>query len=167
MGFKTRCLIILAVMGICLLIDQGTKQVALSFLTDSRSYLGGSFRLGLAYNEGAFLSLGASLSEEVRWALFLVGNSLVLLLVLIYAFLGRPSLPLLLGAALLSAGGLGNLLDRALHQGRVVDFINLGIGPVRTGVFNVADMAIMAGVFLLLWESIVTPAPEPRKGRRP
>ena len=47
------------------------------------------------------------------------------------------------------AGGSSNWIDRLLH-GRVVDFLNLGIGPVRTGVFNVADVAIMAGALLVI-----------------
>jgi signal peptidase II len=32
----------------------------------------------------------------------------------------------------------------------VIDFLNVGIGGLRTGVFNVADMAISAGFVLLL-----------------
>ena len=35
-------------------------------------------------------------------------------------------------------------------RGRVVDFINIGIGPVRTGIFNVADVAIMLGVGVVI-----------------
>ena len=49
------------------------------------------------------------------------------------------------------AGGGSNLVDRALH-GAVVDFLNVGIGPLRTGIFNVADMAIMLGAALLVVE---------------
>ena len=48
------------------------------------------------------------------------------------------------------AGGIGNLIDRVFHGGLVIDFLNMGIGPVRTGIFNVADMAIMAGFALLI-----------------
>ncbi|EGG2015176.1 hypothetical protein IDB22_004597, partial [Salmonella enterica subsp. enterica serovar Infantis] len=48
---------------------------------------------------------------------------------------------------LMLSGGLGNLYDRVLNEGRVVDFMLLQIGPLRTGVFNVADVAIMAGLF--------------------
>jgi signal peptidase II len=44
-------------------------------------------------------------------------------------------------------------VDRAFHQGSVVDFMNMGIGPLRTGVFNVADVAIMVGIGLLLLAS--------------
>jgi len=47
------------------------------------------------------------------------------------------------------AGGLSNLVDR-IAMGRVIDFLNIGIGPFRTGIFNVADVAIMAGAAIML-----------------
>jgi signal peptidase II len=47
------------------------------------------------------------------------------------------------------AGGASNWIDR-LAFGRVVDFMNVGLGPLRTGIFNVADVAIMVGVGLLI-----------------
>jgi signal peptidase II len=46
--------------------------------------------------------------------------------------------------ALFVTGGASNWIDR-LAQGSVVDFLSVGVGPVRTGVFNVADVAIMLG----------------------
>ena len=52
--------------------------------------------------------------------------------------------------ALVVGGGLSNLIDRLLNEGRVVDFMQLGIGPLRTGVFNVADVAIMGGLAVML-----------------
>jgi signal peptidase II len=52
--------------------------------------------------------------------------------------------------ALLFAGGVGNLIDRVTSGGSVVDFINLGIGLVRAGIFNVADVAITVGALILL-----------------
>ena len=52
--------------------------------------------------------------------------------------------------ALILAGGLGNQIDRLLFQGGVTDFLFLTLGPLHTGIFNVADMAIMAGALLLL-----------------
>ena len=54
----------------------------------------------------------------------------------------------MLGVALLIAGGGSNWLDR-ITRGSVIDFLNVGIGPVRTGVFNVADVAIVMGVALI------------------
>ena len=56
---------------------------------------------------------------------------------------------LLGGACLVLAGGASNWVDR-LARGSVVDFMNVGVGPLRTGVFNVADVAIMIGVSMLV-----------------
>ena len=57
---------------------------------------------------------------------------------------------LLIGAALILAGGASNWVDRVM-QGSVVDFgINVGVGSLRTGIFNVADVAIMLGVAVLI-----------------
>ena len=52
--------------------------------------------------------------------------------------------------SLIFAGGASNLADRLLYDGYVVDFINIGIGSFRTGIFNIADVAITAGVVILL-----------------
>jgi signal peptidase II len=56
--------------------------------------------------------------------------------------------------ALLLSGGVGNLIDRLMYDGYVIDFINIGIGPLRTGIFNVADIAVTAGVLILLVDSL-------------
>jgi signal peptidase II len=54
------------------------------------------------------------------------------------------------GLTLLGASGLGNLIDRLLYDGRVTDFLNMGIGQLRTGIFNVADVVGVVGVIVLL-----------------
>jgi signal peptidase II len=40
-----------------------------------------------------------------------------------------------------------------LIHGYVVDFAIVGVGPVRTGIFNMADVAVMAGVALLAFRA--------------
>jgi signal peptidase II len=81
--------------------------------------------------------------------LFTVGPAALLALLIAYAIRARlPNVPLL-GLTILVAGGASNLANRMM-DGRVVDFLNIGIGSVRTGIFNVADMAIMSGATLLL-----------------
>jgi signal peptidase II len=57
----------------------------------------------------------------------------------------------LISLTLIFSGGISNFYDRASNNGAVIDFLNVGIGSLRTGIFNVADMAIMLGVFLLLF----------------
>ena len=53
------------------------------------------------------------------------------------------------------AGGTSNLIDRMVQQGLVTDFIFLQVGPLHTGVFNVADVLIMLGLAMTvgaLWQ---------------
>jgi signal peptidase II len=51
------------------------------------------------------------------------------------------------------AGGLGNIIDRLRFDRHVTDFMNLGIGSVRTGIFNFADLYVTFAAigFLLFW----------------
>ena len=53
--------------------------------------------------------------------------------------------------ALVISGGIGNLIDR-VTRGYVIDFIFMGIGPLHTGVFNIADIAITSGLIMMLYE---------------
>jgi signal peptidase II len=57
---------------------------------------------------------------------------------------------------MLLGGTLGNLVDR-LRQGRVVDFIDIGIGDVRWWSFNVADSSFVVGVIILAIYLSLTP----------
>lgn len=147
-----RLILCALVMASCVSCDQVTKSVAKSRLEGTRavSCLGGTVRLIYAENPGAFLSLGASLPPWIREWLFL--GLTVLLVVGIVAMLIRDaslSRGKAMALSLVAAGGVGNLIDR-LTLGIVRDFLNVGLGPVRTGIFNVADLAITAGLILLV-----------------
>jgi signal peptidase II len=143
-------LVLLAVVATTIGCDQVSKHVASTHLMDGarQSYLGDSLRLEYSENTGAFLSLGAGLPWWARTTLFSVGTVVLLIGCVVAALTRRLKGVALFGLWLLFAGGFSNLVDRVVH-GRVVDFLNVGIGPVRTGIFNVADMAIMLGVALL------------------
>ena len=133
--------------------DQITKRVAASSLKGSQpiSFLGNIFRLEYAENPGAFLSLGAGLTPGQRFWLLTVMVAIFLVSLLIYLVRSTTSRIQLAGLSLILGGGVSNLLDRMFReQGRVIDFMNLGIGELRTGIFNVADVLIMVGIFLLL-----------------
>jgi signal peptidase II len=56
--------------------------------------------------------------------------------------------------SLILGGGISNLIDRLVRDHRVIDFMIVGFGWLKTGVFNVADVAITAGVGLLFWRSV-------------
>ncbi|MBU1053041.1 MAG: signal peptidase II [Proteobacteria bacterium] len=154
MSIVKRAILIIVVLVSCVGCDQVTKSIAVSVLPVDKplSYLCDTVRLQLVYNRGAFLSMGSSLPEAWRVGIFTIGVSCLLLIVLIYVFLSKQQhSSLLLGGALLLAGGVGNLFDRVTRGGLVVDFLNVGIGPVRTGIFNIADIAITVGGLIFFW----------------
>ncbi len=140
----------------CLGCDQLTKEIARTHLADgaSTSVAGGTLRLVLVENPGAFMSLGASLPEGVRTWILQVGVPIVLLLVcLAFLELSAHSPLDLVAIGLIVGGGTGNWLDRMLQEGAVTDFLRLSVGPLQTGIFNAADVAILLGVVMLLTSS--------------
>jgi signal peptidase II len=137
----------------CVGCDQATKSLARDHLQGQApvSFLGGAVRLEYAENPGAFLSLGASLPHHLGLAVFTIGGTIAVLGILLYALIALPPGSLRASAvALVSAGGIGNLIDRILHDGRVTDFLYIGVGPAQTGIFNVADVTLMAGLTLFV-----------------
>ena len=133
-------------------LDQWTKAIAIGELMGSPtlSYLHGFLSLTYQENNGAFLGLGASLSETVRLILFSGIISIFLLAGFIYLCV-KPHERLTMTVGLLFiAGGTGNLIDRVTNDGAVIDFAQLHLAGLHTGVFNVADMYFMLGVFLAL-----------------
>jgi signal peptidase II len=128
--------------GIVVAIDQGTKALATSLIDPGERVEVLPF---LAFenvrNEGVAFGLGGDISAA------LIGVTIVFLVgVLVFlAARGGAGWPVWLPAALLLGGALGNLADR-VREGAVTDFIDLPLWPT----FNLADLAITAGVLLLL-----------------
>jgi signal peptidase II len=159
-----RLIFALVLLTCCVGCDQATKHIATGTLCGKppQSYLLNTFRFEYALNSGGFLSLGGNLAPQFRFWVF-AGLNAVLLLGIVYVLTIRWNMHLVkfVAIVLFLAGGLGNLIDRALHNGYVTDFMNLGIGPVRTGIFNVADVAITAGALALLMTSRGRQAAQP------
>ncbi|MEA1677150.1 signal peptidase II [Nitrospirillum sp. BR 11163] len=133
--------------------DQATKAWLKGALTPGveLTALDGAILVTPVNNPGAFLSIGAGLDDHARGLVFTVGVALVLAALLVWSLRARVLSRLeLLGAGSFLGGGLGNLLDRLVQGGTVFDFLNLGIGSVRTGIFNIADMGLMVGVALFV-----------------
>jgi signal peptidase II len=139
-----------------IVFDQVMKEVAIFYLRGQplQSFFGDVFRLQYAENKGAFLSLGSNLSGPSR---FWILGVIVLVFLSLYAYQllkGSPTKLVVFGISFVMGGGVSNLLDRFFRaEGSVIDFMNMGIGNLRTGIFNVADMAIVVGVSLLFYDS--------------
>jgi signal peptidase II len=160
---KQRILLVAVIVVTGVALDHLTKLLAIHLLQDRAPiafpaawYPDDLFRLCFATNKGAFLSLGGNLSDSLRLILLTGVNAVILVAIAGYLASKKYRHPLLvISLALVLAGGLGNLLDRIFREGRVVvDFMNMGIriGPIslRTGIFNIADLAIVGGLILLI-----------------
>ena len=149
---------LLTVVAAIIFVDQLTKHFVRERLSAPRELLGGMITLFRTENAGAFLSLGANAPPIVRTIVFGVFVAVTLAGAGYALATGRVRRSEAYAVALVVAGGIGNLIDRIARGGRVTDFVIVEAGPLHTGVFNVADMAITFGVIWLFIASL-----KPRK----
>lgn len=137
--------------------DQLSKSVVRKNI-DARETIelvGKKFILTKVENDGAMLGLGSELSPILK-IIFLQVLPVIVLFILLFRILHRSDMNkwLVFAFACVIGGGIGNLIDRIAY-GEVTDFfhINLG-GYFKTGIFNMADVSVTMGVFVILFLSI-------------
>ena len=148
--FKRLPVIVLWLVAVAIIIvDQATKQWALSALADGRhtALIGRALGLVLVRNPGAAFSFATGQT----WVFALIASLVVVIIIRVSRNLASRSWAVALGLVL--GGAVGNLIDRLLREpgflrGHVIDFIDYG------GYFvgNVADIAIVlaaAGIIIL------------------
>ena len=142
---------LLLFMVLLLAADQLTKAMARATLASESPRHFGVLTLIYTTNAGAFLSIGSNLPPQVRAAIFSGIVTIALGIAALALFQGKvQSAADEVALAAIIAGGVGNLVDRLRFAGRVTDFLYLSAGPLHSGVFNVADMAITCGIVWLL-----------------
>ncbi len=106
-------------------------------------------RFTLAYNPGA--AFGLNVGSASRWIFTVLTVGALAVLWSLYRTTREGDYSRTLALALVSAGAIGNLVDRVRWARGVVDFIDVGIGQHRFWTFNVADSAVTVGAILLGW----------------
>lgn len=141
-----------ALLAVAIYADQYTKRLAVTLLegTAGIGFLNNSVQFILVENKGGFLGVVSNYPGKIQFFLLYIGVSLLLGCCLFFIFWKkgakkRYTVPLIF----VTAGGTGNLLDRIFNNGGVIDFVSIGIGSIRTGIFNLADVFILSGSFLL------------------
>jgi signal peptidase II len=168
---SSRILAVAAVVVSTIGCDRLTKEVAARHLAGRPrlSMVKDAIRLEYVENRGGFLSLGADFPAALRMAVFGLGPAILLAVLGTWVCRRVAAGGWALGPALLWAGGVANLGDR-IFRGSVIDFLNLGVGPLRTGIFNFADVAILTGALLVALD-LAGPRPGgsgfPRDGAKP
>ncbi|MEI7832389.1 MAG: signal peptidase II [bacterium] len=143
-------------------LDQITKAMIIThFGTIGKGIpiIPGFFNLTYQVNTGVAFSQGSSLGVP---AILLIN----LVVLAAFCYLVRPYLAIrggLSSLCLIIAGAVGNLIDR-FRLGHVTDFLDFHLGSLHWPVFNVADIAVVIGVLMLVVTIITAeskrPAPE-------
>jgi signal peptidase II len=135
----------IAIAAAIVLVDQITKQWALSALADGPIDVIWTLRFNLVFNRGMAFSQAEGLGPLIGVVALVV---VVILLVSLRKGAGSWGT---VGVGLVVGGAVGNIIDRLFRddgwfRGAVVDFIDFQWFPV----FNVADMAINFGAGALI-----------------
>ncbi|MCB0296254.1 MAG: signal peptidase II [Calditrichaeota bacterium] len=169
MNQRIRIILILLIISVAIVLDQITKTIAVNTLKFNAAiaFWGDFFVLRYAENTGAMLGFGSELPGYLRFWLLTVAVGLLLAVLVVYIFWNRNLTRVqTIALTLIAGGGISNFIDRLLNDGRVVDFMHMGFGDLRTGIFNVADVFIMSGLALMLifgeWRDKSENAPEIR-----
>lgn len=130
-----------------LVFDQLTKLIVRMslFVGQSVQVIGNVARLTYVENRG--MAFGIQIGDGL---VFTILSILASVGIAVYLYLQRDEHPgITVSLSVILGGAVGNLIDRILF-GRVVDFVDVGIGTVRWPVFNVADSAVVIGMVLLI-----------------
>ncbi|MGB3225824.1 MAG: signal peptidase II [Desulforhopalus sp.] len=132
--------------------DQGSKYFASNTLDSPTEIFlfNNIIQFSLIENYGGFLGVVNDLPQALRFFLLNIVVSFLLLGCLFYIFVykNRPR-RFRFSLLLVTGGGISNLLDRLFNKGGVTDFLSIGVGNLRTGIFNLADVYILVGSFVL------------------
>jgi signal peptidase II len=134
------------------LADVVTKAMAVLTLHPvglPHEVFGERVRLTLVYNPGA--AFGLHLGPHSRWIFLALTGVVLAVLWRLYRETRDRDNVRTASLALVCGGAVGNAIDRVRSADGVVDFIDLGAGAVRWPTFNLADIAVSVGAFLLAW----------------
>ena len=137
------------------IVDVVTKAIAAATLFPPlipHPVIGDVARLTLVYNRGAAFGIHVGAYSRPIFAILTVGALTILWR--LYRATAPGDRRRVLALALVSAGAVGNLIDRLRSAKGVVDFIDIGSATWRWPTFNVADIAVTTGAVLLavvLW----------------
>lgn len=151
-----RQIVIVVILAMNISCDQVSKTLVRNSIEMDQKfhYFDNHLMLTRVENSGAFLSLGDSLSDQIKVVVLIVIPVIALLVAMYYLFtratLTRTSITAI---SFIVGGGFGNIWDRYLY-GSVTDFMHLDLVLFRTGIFNMADVSIMVGATILIISSV-------------
>jgi len=154
--FRRTDYILFAVISIMVVIvDFITKKWMLSVLFEipRQIVVTSFFNLTPVWNKGISFGIMSSHPEIIRFIIPVLALLVILYLIRQIHLQRRMQQ---IGSAIIAGGAAGNVIDRFLY-GKVVDFFDFHIGGYHWPAFNIADIAICAGVaitiYAIIWPS--------------
>jgi len=142
--------------ALIIVLDLASKAVVSQYFTlyETIAVIPGWFNLTLAHNSGAAFSFLANESGWQRWFFAIIALIVSIIIFFWIKRLQKHERWVAIALALVLGGALGNLWDR-LTLGYVVDFLDFYYQNSRQKAmhwpaFNIADMAISIGAFMLI-----------------
>lgn len=134
------------IIGIAVLLDQLTKILIRHTmeLGQSISIVGSFIKITYVLNPG--IAFGIRVPNGIIFTMLSILASIGIVVFLVTHW--HEGMAIKGSLALILGGAVGNLIDRILFR-EVVDFIDVGIKNLRWPVFNVADSAVVIGMFFL------------------
>lgn len=144
---KWNWLIFAGVFAAALTVDQLTKTIMLRELSTT-----GEFSIWNVVNIHFFPNVGVAFGIPLKgsWLIVFLVIVFLVLLLLYLRYLRSDRVISLIGLAFVLGGAIGNIVDR-VRLGFVVDYVAISILPV----FNLADVFIIVGVFIMIWRILV------------
>jgi len=146
--------------ALIIVLDLASKAVVSQYFTlyETIAVIPGWFNLTLAHNSGAAFSFLANESGWQRWFFAIIALIVSVIIFFWIKRLQKHERWVAIALALVLGGALGNLWDR-LTLGYVVDFLdfyyqNSVQKAMHWPAFNIADMAISIGAFMLIIDAL-------------
>ena len=142
-------------------LDQLTKYLAVLCLKPIKSFPIIENVLHLTYVENSGAAFG--ILKNHRWVFMVISTVAIIAVIafMLASYKKKHYDPLLyIGLAIVSGGGIGNMIDRIM-LGYVVDFVDFRL--INFAVFNVADIFVCVGCALILFYIIKTDIAESRQ----
>lgn len=139
-------------------IDQISKiWVRTNFIYgETKEIIGDKFIMQYVENEGAFLGMGSNMNPTLHF-IFLKLLPLLVLGYVVYYIVKTKTLDRLslIAFSCIVGGGIANVFDRFAF-GSVTDFFYINLGGIfKTGIFNVADLAVTTGMVILIFSNFL------------
>ena len=132
---------------IVIVFDQITKKIATKYLESEILIISDFLNFVLVYNKGISFSMFETQSLLGPWIFSLI--ALAIICGLFFWLKNAESKIISVSLGLLIGGAFGNVLDR-VFVGAVVDFIDFHKFGYHWPAFNLADVAIFVGVFIIV-----------------